>query len=78
MARGGWPEIKQMERARVGARHPEVPALRERLMVSGDLDANAGGLDIYDSYVEAGVSRLPGPARLACGRHREGSDDQGH
>jgi L,D-transpeptidase YcbB len=58
VARGGWPEISQIDRARVGARHPTVPALRQRLMVSGDLDANAGVSDVYDSYVEAGVRRF--------------------
>jgi murein L,D-transpeptidase YcbB/YkuD len=35
-----------------------VAALRQRLTISGDLDANAGGSDIYDSYVEAGVRRF--------------------
>jgi murein L,D-transpeptidase YcbB/YkuD len=58
VARGGWPDITAMDRARLGARHPEVPALRQRLMLSGDLDANAGGSDVYDSYVEAGVRRF--------------------
>src|SRR4029077_18898827 len=45
VAQGGWPEVPQAERLRVGARHPSVTALRKRLMVSGDLDANAGASD---------------------------------
>jgi murein L,D-transpeptidase YcbB/YkuD len=55
---GGWPEIQPMERAQIGVRHPGVPALRQRLMVSGDLDANTGVTDVYDSYVEAAVRRF--------------------
>jgi murein L,D-transpeptidase YcbB/YkuD len=58
VARGGWPEIAQADRLRLGGRNPAVTALRQRLMVSGDLDANAGVSDIYDSYVEAGVRRF--------------------
>src|SRR5437868_985555 len=49
VARGGWPEIAQADRLRLGSRHPAVTALRQRLTVSGDLDANAGVSDIYDS-----------------------------
>jgi murein L,D-transpeptidase YcbB/YkuD len=58
VAKGGWPEIAQADRLRLGSRNPAVTALRQRLMVSGDLDANAGVSDIYDSYVEAGVRRF--------------------
>ena len=58
VARGGWPEIAQSDRLRLGARHPAVPALRKRLMISGDLDSHAGVSDIYDSYVEAGIRRF--------------------
>ena len=58
VAKGGWPEVAQSDRLRLGSRHPAVTALRQRLTVSGDLDANAGGSDIYDSYVEAGVRRF--------------------
>src|SRR6185295_11936731 len=58
VAKGGWPEIVRSDRLRLGSRHPSVTALRQRLNISGDLDANAGGSDIYDSYVEAGVRRF--------------------
>src|SRR5438105_5550859 len=58
VAKGGWPVVAQSDRLRLGSRHPAVTALRQRLTISGDLDANAGGSDIYDSYVEAGVRRF--------------------
>jgi murein L,D-transpeptidase YcbB/YkuD len=58
VAKGGWPEVAQADRLRLGSRHPSVSALRKRLTLSGDLDASAGASDIYDSYVEAGVRRF--------------------
>jgi murein L,D-transpeptidase YcbB/YkuD len=58
VAKGGWPEVAQSDRMRLGARHPAVAALRNRLMISGDLDPHAGVSDIYDSYVEAGIRRF--------------------
>ena len=58
VARGGWPEVAQADRLRLGSRHPSVTALRQRLTVAGDLDAHAGASDVYDSYVEAGVRRF--------------------
>jgi murein L,D-transpeptidase YcbB/YkuD len=58
VARGGWPAVPPAERLRLGNRHPAVPALRERLIIAGDLDSNTGGADIYDSYVEAGIRRF--------------------
>jgi murein L,D-transpeptidase YcbB/YkuD len=57
VARGGWPEIAKVERLRLGSRHPSVPSLRQRLMMTGDLASNAGTSDVYDSYVEAAVRR---------------------
>jgi murein L,D-transpeptidase YcbB/YkuD len=58
VAQGGWPEVAQADRLRVGSRNPAVIALRQRLTLSGDLDAHAGTSDIFDSYVEAGVRRM--------------------
>jgi murein L,D-transpeptidase YcbB/YkuD len=58
VARGGWPAVPPVERLRLGNKHPSVKALRQRLIVSGDLDANAGVTDIFDSYVEAAVRRF--------------------
>ena len=58
VAKGGWPEVAQADRLRLGSRQPAVIALRQRLIASGDLDANAGVTDVYDSYVEAAVRRF--------------------
>ena len=57
VAKGGWPQIGNVERLRLGSRHPSVPSLRQRLMATGDLAANAGTSDVFDSYVEAAVRR---------------------
>ncbi len=58
VARGGWPEVPKVDELRLGNRHPSVVDLRRRLLVSGDLDANAAGNDIYDSDVEEAVRRF--------------------
>jgi murein L,D-transpeptidase YcbB/YkuD len=57
-ARGGWPAVQLNGRLAVGSRGPGVVALRQRLILTGDLDPNAGGSNVYDSYVEAGVRRF--------------------
>jgi L,D-transpeptidase YcbB len=58
VARGGWPEVPKVDELRLGNRHPSVVDLRTRLAASGDLDPNAVGNDIYDSYVEEAVRRF--------------------
>jgi len=58
VAAGGWPQVAPAERLRTGVRNPAVPALRQRLTLSGDLDPAAVENDIYDSYVEAAVKRF--------------------
>lgn len=58
VARGGWPQVPKVDELHLGMRHPSVVDLRQRLAVSGDLDPNAIGNDIYDSYVEAAVRRF--------------------
>ncbi|MBY0297504.1 MAG: L,D-transpeptidase family protein [Methylobacterium sp.] len=58
VARGGWQPVSGAERLRVGAKSPVVAALRQRLIVSGDLDPAAGSSPVYDSYVEAAVRRF--------------------
>jgi len=58
VARGGWPEVRGLDRLRLGVRHPSVSALRQRLLAAGDLDASASVGDVYDSYVEAAVRRF--------------------
>ena len=58
VARGGWPRVPAVTQLRLGDRHPSVVDLRARLAMSSDIDPNAVGNDIYDSYVEAGVRRF--------------------
>ncbi|KQO68593.1 amidase [Methylobacterium sp. Leaf465] len=56
--RGGWKPVSGADRLRVGAKGPAVAALRQRLIVTGDLDPASGGSGVYDSYVAAGVKRF--------------------
>ncbi len=58
VARGGWPQVPSVKVLRLGDRHPSVSVMRRRLAASGDIDPNAVGNDIYDSYVEAAVRRF--------------------
>ena len=58
VTRGGWPEVPKVDELRLGDRHPSVVDLRSRLKVSGDIDPNAVGNDIYNSYVEEAVRRF--------------------
>ena len=58
-ARGGWQPVSGAAGLRVGSRGPAVAAVRQRLIATGDLDAQAGGGGgVYDSYVAAGVKRF--------------------
>ena len=56
--RGGWRPVSGADRLRVGAKGPAVAAVRQRLIVTGDLDPAAGGSGVYESYVSAGVKRF--------------------
>ncbi len=58
VARGGWPQVPPVDELHIGMRHPSVVDLRARLAMSGDLDPDAVGNDVYDSYVEAAVRRF--------------------
>ncbi len=58
-AAGGWPIVSSPRVAlQLGARDPNVPVLRQRLAVSGDLTQVSGSSDVYDSYVAAAVRRF--------------------
>lgn len=57
-ARGGWPTLQVGDRLAVGSRGQGVVQLRQRLIITGDLDESAGTSNVYDSYVEAGVRRF--------------------
>src|SRR5919107_891704 len=54
-ARGGWQPVQGVQGLRVGSKNPAVMALRQRLIITGDLDPAAGESPVYDSYVEAAV-----------------------
>ncbi|MEX0751331.1 MAG: L,D-transpeptidase family protein [Xanthobacteraceae bacterium] len=58
VARGGWLPVPETNRLRIGNRSPNVVSLRQRLAAAGDLQANAGVADVFDSYVEAAVRRF--------------------
>lgn len=57
-ARGGWQPVQGVQGLRVGSKNPAVMALRQRLIITGDLDPAAGESPIYDSYVESAVRRF--------------------
>jgi L,D-transpeptidase YcbB len=57
-AQGGWQPLQVSDRLAVGSRGASVVALRQRLIITGDLDAAAGDSNIYDSYVEGGMRRF--------------------
>jgi len=58
VARGGWPVVPAEQALRIGAKGPAVSALRQRLIISGDLEANMGVSEAFDSYVDAAVKRF--------------------
>ena len=55
---GGWPQVPDNAKLGLGADSPAVPALRQRLAVSGDLDREAGISSAFDTYVDAAVKRF--------------------
>ena len=57
VAQGGFPSMPPAN-LKLGSKGPTVVALRRRLIASGDLDQNAGGSQVFDSFVEAGVRRF--------------------
>ena len=55
---GGWPIVPADKKLKLGVVDPDVEVLRKRLMVSGDLSANAGISPAFDTYVDAAVKRF--------------------
>lgn len=55
---GGWPQVNPSIKLRLGAVDPSVQALRQRLMISGDLPRSAGLSNSFDSYVDGAVKRF--------------------
>lgn len=58
VARGGWPQLRIATNLRVGSKSNDVSSLRQRLVITGDLDPSVGNSPVYDSYVEAAVRRF--------------------
>jgi murein L,D-transpeptidase YcbB/YkuD len=58
VANGGWPNVPVTTKLQLGVVDPSVPALRKRLMVSGDLSESAGLSTSFDTYVDAAVKRF--------------------
>lgn len=56
--RGGWGQLPENTRLRLGARGPAVVALKQRLILSGDIEPTGGTPDTFDSYVEGAVKRF--------------------
>ncbi len=55
---GGWPEVSTRKVLRIGMRTPAIAALRQRLIVSGDMAQQAGVSEVFDSYVDSAVRRF--------------------
>lgn len=58
VSRGGWQSLPGDKKLRIGAIDPVVQLLRQRLMVSGDLDQTAGLSDSFDSYVDGALKKF--------------------
>jgi murein L,D-transpeptidase YcbB/YkuD len=58
VSRGGWNPVPAGGELRIGVKSKAVQALRQRLIVSGDLDQVAGTGPVFDSFVEAAVKRF--------------------
>jgi len=57
--KGGWPTVPKGAALKPGMTDKRVPILRERLQITGDLDANAkGDGDFYGAELEAAVKRF--------------------
>ena len=57
-SQGGWSSVPAGATLKVGSRGPGVLALRKRLIATQDLNEQAGGSPVFDSYVEAAVRRF--------------------
>lgn len=58
-ANGGWPIVPANEKLQLGHQSRNVSILRQRLMVSRDLDDSAGSnSDVFDTWVNGAVKRF--------------------
>ncbi len=58
VARGGWPVLSPDLKLSLGKKDPQVPVLRQRLTVTGDLAPGIPTSQTFDSYVDAAVRRF--------------------
>ncbi len=59
VSNGGWPEVNAGgQPLRIGVVDPSIQALRQRLMITGDLPREAGMSSAFDSYVDGAVKRF--------------------
>lgn len=59
VANGGWPQVPQTAKPlQLGAVDSSVQALRQWLMITGDLPRDAGVSSAFDSYVDGAVKRF--------------------
>jgi murein L,D-transpeptidase YcbB/YkuD len=63
---GGWPEFSDGPTLKPGDTDPRLPALRERLIISGDLPREVPATDIYAGELVAGVRRFQERHNLAA------------
>jgi len=64
-AAGGWPEFSDGATLKPGDTDPRLPALRERLIISGDLPRDVPATDTYAADLVAGVRRFQERHNLA-------------
>jgi murein L,D-transpeptidase YcbB/YkuD len=58
-ARGGWPVIPDGPKLQKGDRGPRVAALRDRLLLTSDLDRASAPIDeVFDAALERGLQRF--------------------
>jgi murein L,D-transpeptidase YcbB/YkuD len=55
---GGWPSVNTQQKLEMGVSDGAVQQLRQRLMISGDLERSAGTSGAFDSYVDGAVKRF--------------------
>lgn len=55
---GGWPVVPANEKLRLGITSRNVPILRKRLIISGDLSPTSGNSEVFDTWVDGAVRRF--------------------
>jgi len=58
VAQGGWNRVPDTNKLQLGVVHPDVQALRQHLMISGDLNPRAGMSQSFDTYTDAALKRF--------------------